>query len=182
VDDDIFRRRYFGHCMRCGFCADGCCQHGVDVSIPERDRILARAAEIAPRVAVPVEQWFEQDVTLDDDFPGGGATRTRVNDGRCVFLSREPRGCALHALALDAGEDYHVLKPMVSSLFPVTFGGETLLCSEELLDGTLVCGGAGPTAYEMARGELAYYFGNELVAELDAMSRTAGEQDVRPPT
>jgi hypothetical protein len=56
---------------------------------------------------------------------------------------------------------------MVSSLFPVTFGSGTLLCSDELHDGTLVCAGDGPTAYEMARSELAFYFGAELVAELD---------------
>ena len=164
--------------MRCGFCADGCCQHGVDVSVRERDRILARAGEIAPRVALPVHEWFDADVTLDADFPGGGATRTRVVNGRCVFLSRVPRGCVLHALALEAGEDYHALKPMVSSLFPVTFGDETLFCSEELLDGTLVCGGEGPTAYEMARSELAYYFGDALVAELDALSLVADERPV----
>jgi hypothetical protein len=174
VDDEIFHRRYYGHCMRCGFCADGCCQHGVDVSVTEHARILARAGEIAGRVSVPVDEWFEPDVTADEDFPGGASTRTRVVDGRCVFLNRGARGCVLHALSLDLGQDYHALKPMVSSLFPVTFGGETLFCSEELLDGTLVCGGEGPTAYEMARAELEYYFGGELVAELDAMSLAAG--------
>jgi hypothetical protein len=65
---------------------------------------------------------------------------------------------------------------MVSSLFPVTFGGETLFCSEELLDGTLVCAGEGPTAYEMARPELAYYFGDEFVAELDGLQRTVNSE------
>ena len=75
VDLGIFRHRYFGHCMRCVFCADACCQHGVDVSIVERDRILARAVEIAPRVSVPVTEWFEPEVESDEDFPGGAATR-----------------------------------------------------------------------------------------------------------
>jgi hypothetical protein len=38
-----------------------------------------------------------------------------------------------------------------------------------------VCGGAGPTAYEMARGELAHYFGDDLVRELDLhAARSAG--------
>ena len=57
---------------------------------------------------------------------------------------------------------------MVSTLFPVTFGDGALLCSEELHDGSLVCAGDGPTAYAMARAELAFYFGAELVTELDA--------------
>ena len=168
VDDAIFARRYFGHCMRCGFCADACCQHGVDVSVVERDRILARADELAPLVGRDASEWFEPLVTLDADFPGGAATRTTVVDGRCVFLSRTTRGCVLHAMSLETNADYHLLKPMVSALFPVTFGDGALLCSEELADGSLVCAGDGPTAYEMARAELAYYFGEELVAELDS--------------
>jgi Fe-S-cluster containining protein len=170
VDTDIFHRRYFGHCMQCGFCADSCCQHGVDVSIVERDRILARSAEIAPRVATDPSGWFEPIIEDDDDFPGGAATRTTVVDGRCVFLRRDARGCTLHALALETNRDYHELKPMVSALFPVTFGGGELLCSEELVDGSLACIGAGPTAYIMARGELSYYFGGELIAELDTLA------------
>jgi Fe-S-cluster containining protein len=156
--------------MSCGFCADACCQHGVDVSVVERDRILARAHELVPLVGRDSSEWFEPLVTLDADFPGGAASRTTVVDGRCVFLSRTTRGCVLHAISLETNADYHLLKPMVSALFPVTFGGGALLCSDELADGSLICSGEGPTAYEMARAELSYYFGDELVAELDSMS------------
>ena len=170
VHAGIFTRRYFGHCMQCGFCADACCQHGVDVSVVERDRILARAVEIEARLGVGREDWFDGTVSDDGDFPGGGATRTTVRGGRCVFLSQGSRGCTLHALSLEQGRDYHDLKPMVSSLFPVTFGGEMLFCSDELEDGSLVCAGDGPSAYEMARAELLYYFGEGLVAELDAIA------------
>jgi hypothetical protein len=144
----------------------------VDVAVAERDRILARADLLEPIVGLPRERWFETAVVRDDDFPGGAATRTTVVNGGCVFLNRDARGCALHGLALDRGEDYHAIKPMVSALFPVTFGGGTLLCSEELIDGSLVCAGEGPTAYEMARGELGYYFGDALVAELDLLAKS----------
>ena len=82
VDTAIFTRRYFGHCMRCDFCADACCEHGVDVSVVERDRILARAAEITPRVGLDPSAWFEPTTTDDADFPGGAATRTTVVNGR----------------------------------------------------------------------------------------------------
>lgn len=170
VDPAIFRRRYFGHCFGCNFCNDGCCDHGVDVSLAERDRILARADELEPRVGVSRERWFTAEVSADADFPGGEATRTAVINGGCVFRLAGARGCALHAFALEHAEDYHAIKPMVSSLFPVTFGGGTLLCSDELLDGTLVCTGDGPTAYEMARAELRNYFGDALVDELDLLA------------
>jgi hypothetical protein len=167
VDDAIFTRRYFGHCLGCSFCADACCTHGVDVSVVERDRILARAEELTPLVGLPPERWFSNVIADDPDFPGGASTRTAVVDGACVFLRRGQRGCLIHGALVAAGEDYHALKPMVSTLFPVTFGGGAILCSEELHDGSLVCAGDGPTAYEMARSELAYYFGSALVAELD---------------
>jgi hypothetical protein len=171
VDPAIFRQRYFGHCFSCNFCGDACCQHGVDVSVVERDRILARADELEPQVRVPRAAWFEEGSTPDADFPGGASTRTAVVGGACVFRRTAERGCALHAFSLSAGEDYHALKPLVSTLFPVTFGGGALLASDELMDGTLVCGGSGPTAYEMARAELQHYFGAELVAELDALAK-----------
>jgi hypothetical protein len=168
VDDAIFTRRYFGHCLRCTFCGDACCTHGVDVSVVERDRILARAEDLEPLVQIGLEHWFVPELDEDADFPGGFATRTAVVDGACVFLRRDGRGCLIHAALLTRGEDYHALKPMVSTLFPVTFGDGALLCSDELHDESLVCAGDGPTAYAMARAELGFYFGAELVAELDA--------------
>lgn len=176
VDTAIFRHRYFGHCFGCSFCHDGCCDHGVDVSIVERDSILAHADELELRLGVPREQWFEAGITDDADFPGGASTRTAVLNGGCVFRMSGARGCALHAFALERGDDYHVIKPMVSCLFPLTFGEGALLCSDELMDESLVCAGEGPTAYEMARPELHHYFGDQLVAELDALAARLTER------
>jgi hypothetical protein len=144
----------------------------------ERDRILARADELERLLPTRRDGWFLPATTPDTDFPGGAATRTAVVNGACVFLQRDRRGCTLHALALASDQDYHDIKPMVSTLFPVTFGDGALFCSEELLDGTLVCGGTGPTAYDMARAELAFYFGAELVGELDR--HAADTADVAP--
>lgn len=138
----------------------------------ERDRILAHADALEPIVGVSRDRWFREAVTPDADFPGGASTRTSVIDGGCVFLRRDLRGCALHAFALERGEDYHAIKPMVSALFPVTFADGALLCSQELMDGSLVCAGEGPTAYEMARTELGYYFGPEMLAELDLLRQS----------
>ena len=81
----------------------------------------------------------------------------------------EGRGCMLHKLALVKGLDYHDLKPMVSALFPLTFGEGTLTVADEVSDGTLVCLGAFAAVYRGGRGELLYYFGPDLVAELDAL-------------
>ena len=172
MDPAVFHRRYFGICLQCTFCHDACCQHGVDVAVAERDRILAHADALEPIVGLPRQQWFREQLVEDADFPGGAATRTAVVNGGCVFLRQGARGCLLHAYALERGEDYHGIKPMVSALFPVTFGEGALICSGELVDGSLVCAGEGPTAYEMARDELAYYFGAGLIVELDALRQS----------
>lgn len=170
VDPAIFRQRYFGHCFGCNFCNDGCCDYGVDVSVVERERILAHADALEARVGVPRKLWFDAELAVDVDFPGGASMRTAVLGGTCVFRLKGARGCALHAFALELGEDYHDIKPMVSTLFPVTFGDGALLCSDELVDKSLVCAGDGPTAYDMARTELRHYFGDALVIELDALA------------
>ena len=62
-----------------------------------------------------------------------------------------------------------LIKPRVSALFPVTFDDGVLDPSTEITDGTLVCGGQGPTLYRGVRLELAYYFGELLVRELDGL-------------
>jgi hypothetical protein len=169
VDDAIFRLRYFTHCMACTFCKDGCCDHGVDIDVANRDRLLADEA-FAARISAPREAWFTTDVVADPEFPSGAYVRTATRNGACVF--RAPgRGCAIHAYATEKGVDYHLLKPMVSTLFPATFDYGVLGPSGEVADGSLICAGDGPTVYEGARGELAYYFGDAFVAELDALAK-----------
>lgn len=173
VDAAIFASAYFARCMACSWCADWCCSHGVDVDGTVATALLARAPAIEARTGVPRGEWFEGPPEADAEMPGGSVRRARVHQGGCVFRARQGRGCTLHALAIETGEDYHLLKPMASTLFPVTWGDGALLLSDELEDGTLVCAGDGPSAYDAAREELAWYFGDALVAELDALSRTS---------
>lgn len=173
VDPAIFARRYFARCMACGFCADSCCAHGVDVDGRVEAALIADAPAIERHTGVPMSAWFRDAAVADEDAPGGTLRRTALRDGYCVFHTPGGRGCMLHSYAVQSGRDYHALKPMVSTLFPVTFGGGALVVSDELEDGSLSCRGDGPTAYEAAREELAYYFGNPLVNELDALASTA---------
>ncbi len=182
VDSAIFTSRYFGACLSCSFCRDACCAHGVDVDVDTAARILAQAPEIEAVVGFDRSHWFTSERTPDADAPGGAQVRTRVVNGACVFLNRAGRGCLLHAFALGTSQDYHTLKPIVSALFPLTFGHGTLFVSDELDDGSLVCGGDGPTVYEAARGELAYYFGDALVAELDARAAATTSSAIATPS
>lgn len=169
VDTAIFARRYFMHCMQCSYCFDSCCQYGVDVDAPNVERLRARAPELERFTGVPRDRWFTEEWTDDAEVPGGRHTRTRVEDGACVFRSRTARGCMIHSYAVDAGLDYHELKPMVSVLFPVTFDGGLLHPSNEIADRSLQCIDDGPSLYRGVRDEIAWYFGAALVAELDGL-------------
>ncbi len=172
VDTEIFRLTYFMRCMACGFCDDQCCSYGVDIDLGNVMRLAALGDDFSSRIAVPRTEWFTDTVVEDPEFPTGRYVRTREKDGKCVFRNPKGRGCAIHGYALEKGIDYHDLKPMVSTLFPATFDYGVLGPSGEVVEGSLVCKGDGPSVYEGARAELEYYFGAEFVAELDALART----------
>jgi hypothetical protein len=175
VDPGIFTLRYFTHCMDCSFCRDACCEHGVDIDVGNAQRLTALPRAFHDRIATPVGQWFTANPVADAEFPGGAHLRTRVKGGACVFRNEDARGCAIHAYCLEEGLDYHLFKPMVSVLFPVTFEHGVLTASDEAADGTLICSGAGPSLYDGARQELLYYFGPGLIAELDALKAKHGD-------
>lgn len=169
VDTRIFTHRYFTHCLQCGFCHDWCCSYGVDVELPRAEAILAHADALEAYTGIGRERWFEDEVESDADFPGGAARRTRVEDGACVFLRRNGRGCQIHAFCLERGIDYHQLKSIVDCLFPVTFAGDLLCAADEVIDGDLVCMDQGPSLFRGVEPELRHYFGDECVAALAAV-------------
>ena len=169
VDPTIFTRRYFTHCLACTFCHDHCCTHGVDVDLDTVRRIEARADDLERYLGIDRSEWFTGEVEVDHEFPGGGAWRTRVSNGRCVFHNHGGRGCRLHTFCLEHGLDHHELKSIVDCLFPLTFGNGVLCPAEEVEDGTLVCLAEGPTLYRGARSEIEYYFGDGLIEALDRL-------------
>jgi hypothetical protein len=170
VDMRIFWLRYFRRCLQCDFCADQCCNYGVDIDVENVARLLAQGPAFDDYVGQPRSQWFSGEPVADPEFPGGANLRTGTVDGHCVFRSAAGRGCRIHAFCLENGLDYHMLKPMVSTLFPLTFEHGVLMPSGEVLDQSLVCAGDGDSLYAGARDELSYYFGGDLVAALDALA------------
>jgi Fe-S-cluster containining protein len=174
VDSRVFTTSYFGVCLSCTYCRDACCQHGVDVDGATVQRILAEADALEQFVGIPRDSWFERE-EIDPEMPGGSTRRSRTVDGACVFLNRAGRGCLLHAHAINTGRDYHDLKPLVSALFPLTFEEGVLTVSDELEESSLICAGEGPTAYSSCRTELAFYFGEECVRELDALNMNGNQ-------
>lgn len=169
VDPAIFTLRYFADCLGCAFCGDRCCEHGVDIDWANMEALRMLGPDFAAFIGVPPQEWFTPGLTHDAEFPSGAYARTEVRDGKCVFAQKSGRGCRIHAYCARAGLDYHLYKPLVSILFPLTFERGALVPAAEMADGTLVCGGDGPTLYEAGRGELLYYFGEAFVSELDSL-------------
>jgi hypothetical protein len=181
VDERIFCLRYFARCMDCTFCGDQCCDYGVDIDAANMDRLRGLGTAFESFAGVPQSGWFTPELTEDAEFPSGRHGRTRSVDGKCVFADRKGRGCRIHAWCLQNGLDYHLLKPMVSILFPVTFELGVLVPSPEAVDASLICSGQGDRLYEGVRDEIGYYFGEELVTALDVLMSTVRE-DVRAAT
>ena len=173
VDPAIFSLRYFAKCMECGFCHDQCCSYGVDIDAANMERLRALGPEFEAFVGIPQGRWFTGEAACDPEFPSGAYGRTAAPHGKCIFANRIGRGCRIHAFCLEQKLDYHLYKPMVSILFPVTFEHGVLVPSPETLDGTLACHGDGPSLYNGVRDELAYYFGAAFVTELDRLGAAA---------
>ncbi|MSP14994.1 MAG: DUF3109 family protein [Myxococcales bacterium] len=183
VDRAIFSRTFAPDCMthacHCtgeGLLLDACCRYGADVDVRERAAIVARAAEISAVLNEPVRdpaRWFdESDPEIDADADGGVYVRTgRVHaereDGRCVFLEHDARGCALHRVALEHGFDPAEIKPRPCRLYPLSYGQSELGLSDEVADYSCADLPGGPTIYRVMRGTLLEVFGKDLVRLLD---------------
>ncbi|MDR3526017.1 MAG: hypothetical protein P4L57_01975 [Rhizomicrobium sp.] len=170
IDPRIFTLRYFAECLACNHCADQCCQYGVDIDWANMETLRTLGPGFAEFIAVPPQEWFTAELVHDPEFPSSAHARTTLRNGKCVFAETNGRGCRIHAYCEAHGLDYHLYKPLVSILFPLTFEQGALLPASEVLDGTLVCSGSGQTLYKAARPELLAYFGEAFVAEVDTLA------------
>jgi len=165
--------------MQCTFCKDQCCYYGADIDMQNVNRILKYKDALEAFMGIKSEEWFDPDEKKwDHEYPGNDYTRTSYVESRdaCVFLNPNGRGCMLHSFALEKSMDYHELKPFFCSMFPVTYFEGTLCIPEEIDEKSLACLGDGPTLYQGARSEIAYYFGEEIVRELDEIENRLLEE------
>jgi Fe-S-cluster containining protein len=169
VDTAIFTEKYFTYCLQCTFCHDSCCYYGVDVDTENLKRIHHQTTDLEIHLGTSRETWFHEQREACEECPGEETVRTKNEEDRCVFLNKETRGCGIHGFCHERGVDYHILKPMVCSLFPLTFENDVLHPADEVTDRTLICLGQGETLYNGVRDELKHYWGVEFVNELDGL-------------
>lgn len=171
VNRDIFLKTYFARCLECSFCHDWCCSFGADIDIENVEKIRKQKEEIRPFVRESDAEWFEAEYTYYEEYAGNEYTRINPLGPRCVFISKDQRGCGLHRYAISQQMDYHDIKPIVCILFPLSFEEGILFPAAELDDNSLVCSGSGTSVYQAMRNELEYYFGLEFVKELDEIEK-----------
>jgi hypothetical protein len=171
VDNRIFVMHYFGQCLQCPTCKDECCSYGVDIDIENIQRLQSYTDELEQFSGIDREKWFQRSLTADLDYPGGLFTRIQTEDGHCLFLDTVNRGCIIHRFCMDKSIDYHLLKPIVSCLFPVTFNKGLLQPMLEIEEQSLICQHSGMSLYHGVRGDLKYYFGDEFLEELDQIQK-----------
>ncbi len=153
---------------------DACCQYGVDVDIGERDGILSHAAQIGTILSSDVADvpWFKEEEHLDADFPSGRFVRTKTHNDGCLFLSHDKRGCAIHRASVEAGWDFHGIKPHVCRLFPLSYDAESIVLSDDYRDYSCAFDANTPTVYQVGRPDLLAIFGEALVEQLDLVEAT----------
>lgn len=173
ADTEIFKINYFAHCMKCDFCRDQCCSYGADIDMLNVERILNYKQEIEADTSISPSKWFyPKKRKWDKEYPGNFYTRISKHNNACIFLNRTGRGCLLHSYALKEGLDYHIFKPFFCTIFPVTYFDGVLVVPEEIEEGLTECLGDGINLYRGAREELRYFFGGEMVDELDEIEQS----------
>ncbi|HOJ64963.1 MAG TPA: hypothetical protein PLE45_11150 [Spirochaetota bacterium] len=177
VDVSIFQYKYFTNCLKSDFCNDICCSYGADIDSDNVIRLKEHKDKLESIIGVKFENWFKSEYIIDKEFPSGKYTRTEVLYGKCVFLNKDKRGCAIHSYCLDNNIDYHILKPMVGILFPITFENGILRPSNEILDNSLICAGRGEILFDGVKEEIEYYFGKEIVRELEDIRKEITEKN-----
>ncbi len=150
---------------------DACCQYGADVDVGERDKILGHAPQLREILNPEVRDlpWFKTEVTEDVDFPSGKFVRTETHGDGCLFLQHDARGCAIHRASVEAGWDFHGIKPNICRLFPMSYDDEAIVMSDDYADYSCAFEPNTPTVYQVGRPDLLAIFGAELVEELDAI-------------
>ncbi len=161
-DQSLFTKKYLADCMGCTFCSDMCCSYGCPADMEEVERISSYADKLEPILGIPLSGWF-QEIQDNADFPSGKVRYTRVYDNKCVFSKKGYRGCTLHRFCIENGMDVHILKPMVCSLFPVTWENGRIMASEFLNE--LPCQNTGVTVFKAQKNELNIYLGDYFITK-----------------
>ncbi len=172
VEEGFLHKRFATGCSM-QHCNAACCRHGVLVDPKEREKILSHAPLIqrymeSHQVKDP-EDWFDDTVEPDADFPSGTAVGTKMKSYGCVFLDSSGL-CVLQKAAMGEGMPKFSLKPFYCVAYPVTLDNGVLVTDDpDFTDRTECCStinGGELTVLDVCREELEFVLGTEGLDEL----------------
>jgi Fe-S-cluster containining protein len=106
-------------------------------------------------------EWFKGQFWFDETLLEAYVARTNVVDGLCVFWGHG--GCLIHEHCEIKHLPYYEFKPFVCCLYPLSVRKGSLI---PYFDASV---GGDETFYRRVREDLRFFFGNELIDELDEM-------------
>ena len=169
VDTDLFTFAYMGgSCFDNGNCKDVCCSEGVLMDSRAFNELLKYKDE--PEFAgIDFDYPFAEDTLAS----GGLGHDSRVVNGSCTFRDWKNRGCLIHGFANKIGRDFREIKFFYCSLFPADVEHTEMLTIGKILrrPGYLDCSKGTSTVYKVSRPDIEYYYGKELIAELDGLEK-----------
>jgi hypothetical protein len=165
---------------------ESCCQeYYVNVTLEERDRIVARADDVIELLSRKDPRRVKPDRKIESFFDDRNTIELAKEDNRCAFSYRDDSGqlwCGLHSLAVEKNWPIDSIKPVTCSLFPLVVfrfeNGDVLLTAntgevERMFAGTkeslaLPCllKQAGDPMYVECRGAIELAFGREFYERL----------------
>ena len=172
VDAGMFNRAFAQSCSMMN-CKGNCCRYGVWADIDERKRILDNVdlikRHMEPQQVKNSDNWFDDEVVPDSDFPSGKAVGTRVTETGCVFLDSGGR-CVLQKAAMAEGMDKFALKPFYCVAYPITIEHGVLIFDDEEYTGNPQCcspaAGGTQNVFDICSEELEFTIGSEGLQEL----------------
>lgn len=103
-------------------CKGDCCCSGVYIGFDDKEKILKYKDIIVSNMDETqdknIDHWFENITYDDDDFYSGKCTATNVQNGGCVFQTKD-KLCGLQVTSVKIGKHKWFLKPFYCILFPL---------------------------------------------------------------
>ncbi len=102
---------------------ESCCQeYFVNLTLEERDRIVAHADDVIALLSRKDPARVKPDRAIASFFDDRNTIELAKEDNRCAFSYRDEGGqlwCGLHSLAMEKNWPIHSIKPVTCSLFPL---------------------------------------------------------------
>lgn len=119
-----------GGCLACD-CQDACCQHGCEVDKASYELAYQHREALERELGVNLDSCYTHQWSGEQEFLGNDCTRTTIRDGRCALHRPAGKGCVLYGL-VEAEQVARRLIPSICRLYPLSWEGDVLCCSDDL--------------------------------------------------